>query len=471
MQQQKYRLGLIGLGTMGRNLLLNMADSDFPVTGYDLDLSKLKDLEEEAKDHDIYVASGLEDMIAVLKKPRVVMMLVPAGKIVDSVINDVLPHLEKDDIIIDGGNSYFSDTHRRQVDLEEKGIHFIGLGVSGGAEGARRGPSMMPGCSETSWNVVKDLFEAIAAKVDGDPCVAYLGNGPVGHYVKMIHNGIEYGLMQLISECYDIMKRGLGLDNDAIAKVFSKWQHGKLDSFLIDITAAIFQKKDDLTGGYLVDQILDKSKQKGTGKWTSQDAMDLQAPLPVIDAAVTMRDMSGYKEERLVASQVLTGPEAKISDNTDTVLEALENALYFAYIATYAQGMEQMRAASEERGYGIDLGVVARIWRGGCIIRARLLEDFRKAYSRDPKLANLMVDPHLASELTTTQTAIRYIVRIGLEAGLPIPGFMNAVAYFDAYRSSRLPANLIQAQRDFFGAHTYERLDRPGIFHSNWKEA
>lgn len=469
MSTKKAELGLIGLGTMGRNLLFNMADNGFSVAGYDKDPNQVVILEEEAEAYDILATAELETFLNALETPRRVLLLVPAGKIVDFVIQDLKPHLEKGDMIIDGGNSHFSDTDRRQTALIEEGIHFIGLGVSGGSEGARRGPSMMPGGDSEAYMRVSSILEAVAAKVDGEPCVTYLGKGSAGHYVKMVHNGIEYGLMQLLAEAYDLMKRGLNLSNTEIGKHFTDWNAGELEGFLVEITAQIFDQKAEDADADLIDLILDLSRSKGTGKWTSQDALDLGAPVPVIDLAVVMRYMSRYKEERVAAQEKYPEPDFSIIiEDKAAFIEQLRNAIYFSFIVTYAQGMQQLHAASEEYGYKLDLEAVARIWRGGCIIRAALLEVFRKAYRAKPDLPNLLIDDNIGAILRNRQNDTRSIVHAATAAGIPIPAIYNSLMYFDAYRSSRLPANLIQAQRDFFGSHTYERVDQPGKFHTEW---
>ncbi len=470
MSTSTYQLGLIGLGTMGRNLLLNMADHGFAVTGYDKNPQQVEALAEESAQHsNLSATADIKTFVQSLETPRAIMLLVPAGKIVDYVIQDLLPLLSEGDLIVDGGNSHFPDTDKRQVELAEKGIHFIGVGVSGGAEGARRGPSMMPGGNEQAYETVRPLLEAVSAKVDGEPCVTYLGKGAAGHYVKMVHNGIEYGLMQLIAETYDFLKRGLGLTNAEFADLFAEWNTGELESFLVEITAHIFTVKDKDTGKELVDVILDQSKQKGTGKWTSQDAMNILAPIPVIDVAVRMRELSGYREERLAAEKVLTGPGQQLEGDRDTIIRQTREALYFSFIITYAQGMKQLQIASEEYGFNLDLEAVGRIWRGGCIIRAQLLEAIRKAYDRNRELPNLILDQDLAAALLERQASMRTVVQSAVGAGIPMGAYLNALTYFDAYRSGRLPANLVQAQRDFFGAHTFERLDKEGIFHADWR--
>lgn len=471
MQEQQYELGLIGLGTMGQNLLLNMADQGFSVAGYDNDPVKVDQIHDTDRRHKIIGKSDLASFIGILKRPKVIMLLVPAGRIVDDVIEEIIPFLEKGDIIVDGGNSHYVDTERRIKTLRNHEILFVGMGISGGAEGARRGPSMMPGGSPEAWNRIKPIFEATAAKVNGIPCVAYMGKKSAGHYVKMVHNGIEYGLMELIAEAYDFMRRIIKLNNSQISEIFEKWNKGKLHSYLIEITYKIFQEKDPLSSGDLIDMIRDESKQKGTGKWTSQDAMDLQVPVPGIDLAVAMRDLSGFKAEREIAAGILTGPDVNPSDiDSSILLQKLENALYFAFMINFAQGMALLRGASSAFGYELSPGEIAKIWRGGCIIRAALLEDIRKAYDQDQNLRNLLLDQTIAEKLNSLQSDIREIGILGIKKGIPAMALVNAISYFDAFRSARLPANLIQAQRDFFGSHTFERLDRKGIFHSDWSQ-
>jgi 6-phosphogluconate dehydrogenase len=386
------------------------------------------------------------------------------------VIKDLLPLLQPGDLVIDGGNSYYADTDRRTQELTDKGIRFLGVGVSGGEQGARFGPSMMPGGSQEAYQVVKPIFESIAAKVNGEPCVTYLGPSSAGHYVKMVHNGIEYGIMQLISEAYDILKRGVGLTNDELHTVFTEWNNAELKSFLIEITANIFRQKDEQKEGHLVDYILDSAKQKGTGKWTTQCGMDLGVPLSIIDVAVTARYLSALKKERVAAAQTLSGPNASfnLNGNKQAVVNQVKDALYFATIGAYAQGMHLLKVASESYNYNLQLDEVARIWRGGCIIRATLLEDITHAYRKNPALPNLLVDPALSAVLTGRQDSTRKVLTYAISAGIPVPALSASLAYFDAYRTERLPSNLIQAQRDNFGAHTYERVDTAGIFHTQW---
>jgi 6-phosphogluconate dehydrogenase len=465
----KYEFGMIGLGVMGRNLVLNIADHGFAVAGYDKDESKIAALKDAAGERKIFGAPSLTEFVGSLKKPRAIMFLVPAGDPVDSVIKELLPHLDADDVIIDGGNSHFKDTDRRHDELERNPVRFLGTGVSGGERGARFGPSIMPGGSKAAYERVRAIFEKAAAKVNGDTCVTYLGPRSAGHYVKMVHNGIEYALMQLISETYDLMKTGLGLDDDRLHEIYSSWNDGELDSFLIQITSDIFEKPDDKSDQRLIDVILDEAKQKGTGKWTSQDAMDLQVPVPTIDAAVAMRDMSGYKSERTMAERGLSGPASHMNIDKDGFVHDLSNALYFAMIIAYAQGMALLRKASETYGYNLNMENIARIWRGGCIIRSSFLEHIRAAYMKQPDLPNLLLDPGIGKIVVVRQKAARTVASRALNAGIPTPALAASLSYFDAYRRSWLPANLIQAQRDYFGAHTYERMDREGVFHTEWE--
>jgi 6-phosphogluconate dehydrogenase len=469
--EEKFDIGMVGLGVMGRNLLLNMADHGYSVAGYDKDESKVQALEKEAEGQRVRGAATMEEFVGLLRRPRAVMMLVPAGPPVDSVIRDLLPHLEKGDLIIDGGNSHFPDTDLRAKTLADKGIRYLGVGISGGESGARHGPSMMPGGPRDAYEQVRPIFEASAAHVDGDPCVTYLGPRSAGHYVKMVHNGIEYGIMQLIAETYDLMKRGLGMNDDELHAVYDRWNRSELNGYLMEITSKIFRHVDERTGKRLIDVILDEAKQKGTGAWTSQDAMEKQVPVPTIDVAVVMRNLSAFEAERIAASKKLGGPDPAYSGDREVLVERLRRALYAAMIVTYAQGMVQLRIASQANGYDLDLEAVARIWRGGCIIRAALLEKMRAAYKARPDLPNLLVDPDLGQAVSSRQEDLRAVVRVAAELGIPVPGLMVSLAYFDGYRSAWLPANLIQAQRDFFGSHTYERIDQKGQFHTQWEEA
>jgi len=468
MENTAYDFGLVGLGVMGRNFILNVADHDYKAFGYDLDPEKVSALIEEGGDKARVNASGdISVFVNALSLPRKIMLLVPAGKIVDSVIESLLPYLSPDDIIIDGGNSFFTDTDRREAYLQSKGIHFFGAGVSGGAEGARKGPSIMPGGSREAYKEVQPIFEAVAAKFNNEPCVAYIGPKSAGNYVKMVHNGIEYGLMQLTSEFYDLLQKGGQLNNNELHKVYTEWNKGDLQSFLVEISAKIFEKKDDLGQGQLVDKILDKAKQKGTGKWTSQNAMDIGIPIPTIDIAVSMREISALKQERVLASKKYDRGTIEL-EKKQILIKKAEKAMFFAFIITYAQGMHQLRAASSEYGYELRLASIARIWRAGCIIRAALLEDIAQVFEKDKDLANLLLAPLFVEKIKDSVGAARELVTYAAENGIPMPGLFNSLSYFDAYTSERLPLNLIQAQRDYFGSHTYERTDREGIFHTDW---
>ena len=468
MQNTTYDFGLVGLGVMGRNFILNVADHDYTAFGYDLDPEKVSALIKEGGDKARVNASGdISSFVASLSLPRKIMLLVPAGKIVDAVIESLLPYLSPDDIIIDGGNSFFTDTDRREAYLQSKGIHFFGAGVSGGAEGARKGPSIMPGGSRAAYKEVQPIFEAVAAKFNNEPCVAYMGPKSAGNYVKMVHNGIEYGLMQLTSEFYDLLQKGGQLNNNELHKVYAEWNKGDLQSFLVEISAEIFEKKDNLGQGQLVDKILDKAKQKGTGKWTSQNAMDIGIPIPTIDIAVSMREISALKQERVLASKKYERGTIDL-EKKQILIEKAEKAMFFAFIITYAQGMHQLREASREYGYELRLASIAKIWRAGCIIRASLLEDIAKAFEEDKDLANLLLAPSFVEKIQDSVGAARELVVYAAENGIPLPGLFNSLSYFDAYTSERLPLNLIQAQRDYFGSHTYERTDREGIFHTDW---
>jgi 6-phosphogluconate dehydrogenase len=470
MNSNLYDFGMIGLGTMGCNLLLNMADNHFAVVGFDINRSKAEDFEASANpDTVVKGVFELSSMVQQLKKPRKMMMLVPAGKPVDDVINNLLPLLEKEDIVIDGGNSHFTDTLTRIRFLQDKGIHFMGIGISGGEMGARTGPSIMPGGDEAAWKQVKPILEAVSAKVNGEPCVAYMGKWAAGHYVKMVHNGIEYALMQLISEVYDILKRGGELSNDELHDIFKKWNEGDMQSFLLEITADIFTHKDPDTGRAMVDIILDKAGSKGTGKWTSQNAMDLAMPIPTIDMAVAMRDISVYKDERAKAAELYSNKNTKTIKDKDKFLEELHDALYFATIICYAQGFALLHKASKELDMDVPLPDVVKIWRGGCIIRSALLDNFYAVYRKDPGLPNLLLNKKIGRLLKSKEKKLRSVIRQVTALRIPMAGFTSALAYFDAYSSSQLPTNLIQAQRDFFGAHMYQRVDKEGTFHNEWQ--
>lgn len=471
MANNQFDFGMIGLGVMGRNLLLNMADHGFSVIGFDKDPQKGATLESGATAGTVVKGvATLADMVKQMQLPRKIMMLVPAGKPVDDVINDLLPLIDKGDIVIDGGNSHYTDTLRRVSFLHEKGIHFMGVGISGGEHGARTGPSIMPGGDPEAYAQVKPILEAVSAKVNDSPCVAHMGKGAAGHYVKMVHNGIEYAIMQLISETYDLLHNGIGLNNDELHKVYKNWNEGELQSFLVEITRDIFLKEDDKTKNRLVDMILDKAGSKGTGKWTSQDAMDLAVPLPVIDMAVAMRDMSAFKDERIAASALYKTLEIPIEVPREVFIQQLGDALYFATIICYAQGLAMLYKASTELDMQIPIGEVVRVWRGGCIIRSSLLENFYAAYQANPKLANILLDPNVAKLLLAKKQHLRIVIMHATQTGHSIAGLMSSLSYFDAYRTERMPTNLIQAQRDYFGAHTYQRIDMPGSFHTEWDQ-
>lgn len=465
---EKANFGFMGLGVMGHMLSLNMERNGYRVAGYDVDGEKVNAFGSKHPGKNLVACETLDTFLAVLERPRRIMMMVPAGDVVDKAIASLKGSLEPGDLLIDGGNSHFTDTERRSKELEDEGIIYIGTGVSGGEYGALWGPSLMPGGQTEAWELVKPFFEAISAKVEGEPCVAYMGPRGAGHYVKMVHNGIEYGDMQLIAEAYDILHRGLGLGNAELHEIFAQWNQGELESYLIEITADIFSKSDPETGSAVLDLILDEAQQKGTGKWTSQNALDLGAPTPTIDAAVESRIISAYKGERTVASGILSGPKPEISVKPQEVIQWVRDALYAAKICSYAQGFSLMRLASHEYRYNLNYAEIARIWRGGCIIRARFLNDIRLAYMRNPDLTNLMIDPEFAGVINARQAALRKVVSLAADNGLPALAFGSALAYYDAYRSARLPANLTQAQRDYFGAHTYRRVDREGVFHTEW---
>ncbi|MCY9290141.1 NADP-dependent phosphogluconate dehydrogenase [Bacillus haynesii] len=465
----KQQIGVVGLAVMGKNLALNIESRGFSVSVYNRSSAKTEEFLKEAEGKNVVGTYSIEEFVASLEKPRKILLMVKAGTPTDATIQSLLPHLEKGDILIDGGNTYYKDTQRRNRELAESGIHFIGTGVSGGEEGALKGPSIMPGGQKEAHELVKPILEAISAKVDGEPCTTYIGPDGAGHYVKMVHNGIEYGDMQLISESYFILKHIVGLSSDELHEVFSEWNKGELDSYLIEITADIFTKKDEETGKPLVDVILDKAGQKGTGKWTSQSALDLGVPLPIITESVFARFISSMKEERVKASKLLAGPEAKpAAENKEELIEAVRKALFMSKICSYAQGFAQMKAASEEYGWDLKYGDIAMIFRGGCIIRAAFLQKIKEAYDRAPELDNLLLDPYFKNIVESYQGALRKTISLAVEQGIPVPCFSSALAYFDSYRTATLPANLIQAQRDYFGAHTYERTDKEGIFHTEW---
>lgn len=467
----KQQIGVIGLAVMGENLAMNIESRGYSVSVYNRSREKTDEMLEETKGKKIVGTFSVEEFVHSLEKPRKILLMVKAGAATDATIEQLKPHLEKGDIIIDGGNTYFADTQRRNQELSELGLHFIGTGVSGGEEGALHGPSIMPGGQKEAYDLVAPIFQDIAAKVNGEACTTYIGPDGAGHYVKMVHNGIEYGDMQLISESYFMLKHVLGLNAEELHKVFAEWNKGELDSYLIEITADIFTKKDDETGKPLVDMILDTAGQKGTGKWTSQSALDLGVPLPIITESVFARFISAMKQERVDASKVLSGPDAKPFDgDRDAFIESIRKALYLSKICSYAQGFAQMRAASEEYGWDLSYGDIAMIFRGGCIIRAQFLQKIKEAYDRDPALKNLLLDPYFKEIAESYQQSLREIISAAVMSGIPVPSFSAALSYFDSYRTETLPANLIQAQRDYFGAHTYQRIDKEGIFHTEWME-
>jgi 6-phosphogluconate dehydrogenase len=466
-------IGVIGLAVMGENLALNMESKGFTVAVYNRTASVTqKFAAERAAGKNVQPTTTMEEFVAALKPPRKAMIMVKAGKPVDAVIEQLTPLLQKGDVIIDGGNSLFTDTQRRCADLEGKGIHYVGCGVSGGEEGALKGPSLMPGGPKESWEIIAPIFRKIAAQVDGEPCCRYMGPDGAGHYVKMVHNGIEYGDMQLICEAYAILKDVVGLDNNALADTFTKWNKGELDSYLIEITSQIFRKIDPETGKALVDVILDKAGQKGTGIWTLQSAINRSVVISTINAAVEARVISSRKEDRVAASKILPQPKTKkFSGDQAALIDAVRDALYASKIVSYAQGMELLGAASNEYKWELNFGDIATIWRGGCIIRAVFLNRITEAYARDPKLRNLLLDPYFTGIIEKTQNNWRTAVSAAVEQGVAVPAFSASLAYFDSYRQARLPSNLLQAQRDFFGAHTYERVDKPGVFHTEWMES
>lgn len=465
----KQQIGVVGLAVMGKNLALNIESRGFSVSVYNRSSSKTEEFLEESKGKNVVGTYSIEEFVQSLETPRKILLMVKAGAATDATIQSLLPHLEKGDILIDGGNTYYKDTQRRNLELAESGIHFIGTGVSGGEEGALKGPSIMPGGQKEAHELVKPILEAISAKVDGEPCTTYIGPDGAGHYVKMVHNGIEYGDMQLISESYFILKHVAGLSAEELHEVFSEWNKGELDSYLIEITADIFTKVDEETNQPLVDVILDKAGQKGTGKWTSQSSLDLGVPLPIITESVFARYISAMKDERVEASQSIQGPEpTQSAENKQELIEAVRKALFMSKICSYAQGFAQMKAASDEYNWDLKYGEIAMIFRGGCIIRAAFLQQIKEAYDRNPELKNLLLDPYFKDIAQSYQSSLRKVISLAVEQGVPVPSFSSALAYFDSYRTAVLPANLIQAQRDYFGAHTYERTDKEGVFHTEW---
>jgi 6-phosphogluconate dehydrogenase len=473
MNTNQCDIGLIGLGVMGENLVLNMESKGFSVAVF----NRTTEVTEKfaagrAQGKNIQPTRTLEEFVAALKKPRIAMMMIKAGKPVDIVIGEVAPLLERGEVLIDGGNSLFTDTQRRGEELQGNGIHFVGMGVSGGEEGALKGPSLMPGGSRESWEIIAPIFRKIAAQVDGEPCCRYMGPNGAGHYVKMVHNGIEYGDIQLICEAYAILKGILEMDAAQLAEIFAEWNRGELESYLIEITSQIFRKIDPDTGKPLVDMILDKAGQKGTGIWTLQSAIKQSVVISTINAAVEARVVSSRKEERVAASQILPQPRArKFKGNRSRLVDMVRDALYASKIVSYAQGMELLRSGSTEYKWNLNLGDIATIWRGGCIIRAKFLNRIVDAYQRDVALHNLLLDRYFTRIIRKAQRNWRVAVSTAIKHGVAVPAFSASLAYFDSYRQARLPANLLQAQRDFFGAHTYERIDKPGVFHTDWLES
>lgn len=465
-------IGLYGLDVMGQNLALNIADNNFPIAVYNRTNSKTEDFaENRIAGKPIKATYDVESFVQSLKKPRAILLMVKAGKPIDAVIDKLKPHLEAGDLLIDGGNSHYKDTDRRANALIEDEIHYIGMGISGGGEGARHGPSLMPGGSLAGYKRVESLLKAVAAQANGEPCVAYLGEGSAGHYVKMVHNGIEYGMMQAIAEVYDLLKSVGGMEPDAMSEIFQRWNDSTLASFLVEITAQIFAYVEPDSGKPLINQILDSAKQKGTGKWTTQDALDMGVSVPTISAAVAARLISALKHERLNAASILAGTEApeQMPDSAQFV-DMLQSALLATVICCYAQGFSALRFASDEYGYDLNLADVARIWRDGCIIRSAMLDDIQDAFNNHDTPPNLMIAPYFRDLLEDCQAGWREINVIAVRHGIPVPAISSALAYYDSYRSGRLPANLIQAQRDYFGSHTYERIDSDGTFHTEWQD-
>ncbi len=468
----KQQIGVIGLAVMGKNLALNIESRGYSVSVFNRSSDKTETfLSKEAKGKNLVGTYSVEEFVNSLEKPRKILLMVQAGAPTDATIQSLKPYLEEGDILIDGGNTFFQDTIRRNKELDASGIHFIGTGVSGGEEGALNGPSIMPGGQKEAYELVKPILEAISAKVEGDACCTYIGPNGAGHYVKMVHNGIEYGDMQLICEAYFIMKQLLGLSAQELHEVFVEWNKGELDSYLIEITANIFTKVDEETGKPMIDVILDSAGQKGTGKWTSQNALDLGVPLPIITESVFARFISAMKEERVKASKMLQGPNAKAFEgNKEELIESIRKALYMSKIVSYAQGFAQMRTASEEYDWNLRYGDIAMIFRGGCIIRAQFLQKIKEAYDRNSSLENLLLDPYFKEIVESYQSSLRKVLTVAIEQGIPVPSFASAISYYDSYRAETLPANLLQAQRDYFGAHTYQRVDKEGIFHTEWFE-
>jgi len=467
----KQQIGVIGLAVMGKNLALNIESKGFSVAVFNRSPEKTNDLLKEAEGKNLTGAFTIEEFVESLESPRKILIMVQAGKATDATIEQLLPHLDQGDIIIDGGNAYFPDTQRRSKDLEEKGFRFIGAGVSGGEEGALKGPAIMPGGQESAYQLVEPILTAISAKVGDDACSTYIGPDGAGHYVKMVHNGIEYGDMQLIGEAYHLLKSVLNVSVEELHEIFTEWNQGELDSYLIEITADIFSKYDPETGKPMVDVILDAAGQKGTGKWTSQSALDLGVPLSMITESVFSRFLSAMKDERVAASKILNGPATEaFSGDKKAFIENVRKALFASKIVSYAQGFAQMRAASDEYGWDLKYGNIAMIFRGGCIIRSQFLQNIKEAYDKDAALKNLLLDPYFQNIVESYQGAWREVVAAAVKQGIPVPGFSSALSYYDSYRTERLPANLLQAQRDYFGAHTFKRVDKEGSFHFQWMD-
>ncbi|MBO1623887.1 NADP-dependent phosphogluconate dehydrogenase [Bacillus arachidis] len=466
----KQQIGVVGVGVMGKSLALNFESKGYSVALYDISKEKVNEIIEENRGKNMVGTHMVEEFVNSLELPRKILLMVNAGEITDKAIDSLLPHLDKGDILIDGGNTYFVDTVRRNKRLAEEGINFIGAGVSGGEEGALKGPSIMPGGQKDAYEKVKDMLENISAKVNDEPCCSYIGPNGAGHYVKMVHNGIEYGDMQLICEAYFFLKQTLDLTAEEFHEIFAEWNKGELNSYLIEITADIFTKKDEETGKPLVDVILDTAGQKGTGKWTSQSALDLGISLPIITESVFARCISALKEERVNASKVLSGPKDKAALGIEKaeLIEAVRQALYMSKICSYAQGFTQLKAASEEYDWNLDFGSISMLWRGGCIIRAAFLQNIKEAYETNADLPNLLLDPYFKEIVESYQGGLRQIIAVAVQQGIPVPAFSAAISYYDSYRTATLPANLLQAQRDYFGAHTYKRVDKEGTFHTKW---
>ncbi|MCM3133137.1 NADP-dependent phosphogluconate dehydrogenase [Paenibacillus polysaccharolyticus] len=467
----KQQIGVIGLAVMGKNLAFNIESKGFSVSVFNRSPEKTHDLLKEADGKNLIGTFSIEEFVASLESPRKILIMVQAGKATDATIEQLLPHLDQGDIIIDGGNAYFPDTQRRSKELEAKGFRFIGAGVSGGEEGALKGPAIMPGGQESAYELVEPILTAISAKVGDDACSTYIGPDGAGHYVKMVHNGIEYGDMQLIGEAYHLLKSVLNVSVEELHEIFTEWNQGELDSYLIEITADIFSKYDPETGKPMVDVILDAAGQKGTGKWTSQSALDLGVPLSMITESVFSRFLSAMKDERIAASKILNGPKAEaFSGDKKAFIENVRKALFASKIVSYAQGFAQMRAASDEYGWDLKYGNIAMIFRGGCIIRSQFLQNIKEAYDKDAALKNLLLDPYFQNIVESYQDAWREVVSAAVKQGIPVPGFSSALSYYDSYRTERLPANLLQAQRDYFGAHTFQRVDKEGSFHFQWMD-